>query len=167
MVALCRVLMAIVFGSVGIICAHSESVGVDGSRPTASEHRWTILVMAPDGSWGVATTRFIYQGIASAMFRCKKMSGQVLGCGAQIQAANNEWIVVIRCRRTNIIVTGTTVSEAIKSAISRETSMRVTDYGDAACAQVVSVTPQGFVLRAIPDASWEAQEQESAMPSRR
>src|SRR5262245_55822981 len=66
---------------------------------------WTVVTMAPDGSWGAATELSVNQALVKAIGNCKAMSGAKLGCGAQSRAIQAGWIVATRCGNTNIIVT--------------------------------------------------------------
>jgi hypothetical protein len=140
-----------------LVCdAHGEIVGADDARPTAARQPWTIVAMAPDGSWGVATAAFIYQGIAQAVSNCKRMSGQKIGCGAQLQVVQSGWIVVTRCNDMNIIAAGTLLADAANSVAAREKALRLNSAQVlSTCRHVITVDPHGAVLRVYPGDSWD------------
>jgi hypothetical protein len=53
---------------------------------------WTVVTMAPDGSWGSATELSVGRAPARAIDNCKVMSGTKIGCGAQSRAIQGRWI---------------------------------------------------------------------------
>src|SRR5262245_23255775 len=65
---------------------------------------FTVLTMAPDGSWGAATETQINHAIARAIANCKAISGAELGCGAYFTSIRGGWSLGIRCGSENILV---------------------------------------------------------------
>jgi hypothetical protein len=119
------------------------------------QHDFTVLTMAPDGSWGAATEPHINRAIAGAIASCKAMSRAQLGCGAYFTSIRAGWSLGIRCGREIIIVAEKILADAESRAIRRETKLReVRDM--PACARVVMVDPNGViaVARAGHSSTW-------------
>ena len=85
---------------------------------------WTVVTMAPDGSWGSATEPLVGQALAKAIDNCKAMSGTKIGCGAQFRAIQAGWIVATRCGDRNIVVAERRLADAERAARKRETESR-------------------------------------------
>jgi hypothetical protein len=84
--------LAAFFGALDAPLAQSPAnqVDVEGS---ASDGRWTVLTMAPDGSWGAATESMSNRAIANAIAECKFMSRTEIGCGAYMISIQRGWIL--------------------------------------------------------------------------
>ena len=52
------------------------------ATPAVADDQWTVLTMAPDGSWGAATASPIGRAIAFAIVNCKIDYQRDIGCGA-------------------------------------------------------------------------------------
>lgn len=136
---------------VGASAAQADPQGNQGQLQ-AWEHPWTVVTMAPDGSWGAATEGYIYQAIAGAVLNCRRMSRQGIGCGAQLRAIRFGWIVALRCGTTNIIAADRSIAAAESAAADRETALKlVHDEEMPPCARVVTVNPYGNVIQRAPD----------------
>jgi hypothetical protein len=108
---------------------------------------WTVVTMAPDGSWGAATELTVGQALAKAIGNCKAMSGTKIGCGAQFRAIQAGWIVAIRCGDRNIVVAERRLSDAERAARERETDLREHYAPDMPpCRRVLTVNPRGGVM---------------------
>jgi hypothetical protein len=59
------------------------------------KHYFTVLTMAPDGEWGVATEMFINRAIAGAISDCKSKYRREIGCGYQITSIRAGWSVSV------------------------------------------------------------------------
>jgi hypothetical protein len=139
--------------SATIACALAIGFAASGAQaqsPTAitlSQDEWTVLTMAPDGSWGVATDLFVNHAIAEAIRLCRGMSGQQLGCGAVLTSVQAGWSLGIRCGQENILAADRQLETAERIARERELELR---YVHAAalgpCRRVVTVDPQGRVI---------------------
>jgi len=114
----------------------------------AMENSWTVVTMASDGSWGVATDISVNRAIARAIADCRMMSQVELGCGAYSTTVRGGWSLGIRCGRENIIVADRNLAEAEHRARKREIELR-TRYVPAMppCARVVTVDPNGAVVK--------------------
>jgi hypothetical protein len=108
---------------------------------------WTVVTMAPDGSWGAATELTVNQALVKAIGNCKAMSGTKIGCGAQLRAIQAGWIVATRCGDTNIMVAERRLADAERAARKRETDLRQIYAPDLPpCRRVLTVNPRGGVM---------------------
>jgi hypothetical protein len=114
---------------------------------------WTVVTMAPDGSWGSATEPSVGQALAKAIRSCKSMSGREIGCGAQSRTIQGGWILAARCGDRNIVVAERRLADAERAALKRETDLRE-HYarGMPPCRRVLTVNPRGGVMVARDDA---------------
>ena len=138
-------------------CALAVSFGAShaslaqSSQPTpAPVSVWgdyfTVVTMAPDGSWGVATELSVGEAIAGAIRRCRAMTMAELGCGAQFRAISDGWIAAYRCGDTNIITAGRALADAAQAARERESELRASYAPNLPpCRQVLTVDPRGEV----------------------
>ena len=111
---------------------------------------WTVVTMAPDGSWGSATELTVGQALAKAIGNCKAMSGTRIGCGAQSRAIQAGWIVATRCGDRNILVGERRLADAEQAARKRETELRELYAPDLPpCRRVLTVNPRGGVMVAM------------------
>jgi hypothetical protein len=111
------------------------------------EDPFTVLTMAADGSWGVATSIFIGEAISGAMAECKAMSGPKLGCGALSKTGRAAWVLGVRCGRENILVADKILANAELAALNRETEFRhVYAKNMQSCVRIVTVDPDGMVV---------------------
>ena len=114
---------------------------------SASEDYVTVLTMAPDGSWGVATSYSVNLAIASAIRDCKMMSNVDIGCGAYFTSIRAGWSLGIRCGRENIVVAASDMVEAERAAANRERELRQIYVPDMpACVRVVTADPRGTII---------------------
>jgi len=110
----------------------------------ASEDHWTVLTMAPNGSWGTATSPSTNRAIADAIANCKAMSRSEIGCGATSTTIAAGWSLGIRCGRENIIAAAKTLADAEQAAVNREHELRRLYVPDMpSCRRVVTVDAQG------------------------
>jgi hypothetical protein len=108
---------------------------------------WTVVTMAPDGSWGLATELSVGQALAQAIANCKAMSGTKIGCGAQSRAIQAGWVLATRCGDRNIMVAERRLADAERAARKRETDLREHYAPDLPpCRRVLTVNPRGRVM---------------------
>jgi hypothetical protein len=141
----------------GLLCMSgplAESARSENSHRSQGTrgHPWTVATMAPDGAWGVATRPFIYQAIAAAVSSCRRMSGQNIGCGAQLKVIRGGWIVAMRCGRMNILAAEASVDAVESAAAGQENELRLA-YAEQVphCVRLMTVNPFGNVIRYGPD----------------
>jgi hypothetical protein len=107
----------------------------------------TVLTMAPNGAWGVATADSIGPAIAAAVARCNGKHRGAIGCGASYTTIRAGWSLGIRCGGENILVAEQALVEAEQAAIDREAELRRRHTsGMPPCVRVVSVDPSGTVV---------------------
>lgn len=105
---------------------------------------WTVLTIAPDGSWGVATAQGVGQAIARAVSNCRKAYGLELGCGHQLTTIQAGWSLAFRCGEENIIVAAQQLREAEALAARREAELRAVYVPSMPrCRRVVTIDPRG------------------------
>jgi hypothetical protein len=107
----------------------------------------TVLVMAPNGSWGAATDDSIGVATAAAVAHCKRMYRRAVGCGAYFTAIRGGWSLGIRCGDQIIMSAERTLIEAEQAAIDRELELRRFYRPDLPpCIRLVSIEPSGAVV---------------------
>ena len=117
------------------------------TTPAAANDDWTVLTMAPDGSWGTATSYPINRAIAFAIANCKIEHQREIGCGALFTSIQAGWSLGIRCGRENIVVAEKTLAGAEQAATRREAELRqLYKPGIPACRRVVTVDPHGAIV---------------------
>jgi hypothetical protein len=89
------------------------------ATPADADDDWTVLTMAPDGSWGAATSFSINRAIAFAIANCKIAYQREIGCGAIFTSIQAGWSLGIRCGHENIVVAEKTLAGAEQAATRR------------------------------------------------
>jgi hypothetical protein len=107
----------------------------------------TVVTLARDGSWGVATAGSQGPAIAGAVHACKAMAGTPNDCGAQFVTTRGGWVVANLCGDHKIIVAAETREAAEQAALSREFDLKRLYAPDmASCRRVLMVDPRRAVL---------------------
>jgi len=120
--------------------------------PTAStdddwQKDFTVVAIAPDGTWGVATEPFINRAIANAIADCKNKYQSKIGCGSRITSIRGGWSIGKRCGDRSIFVAEESLAKAEQAAINREIELRQLYAPDMPpCVRVMSVDPNGDVV---------------------
>jgi hypothetical protein len=110
------------------------------------QHDWTVLMVASNGAWGVATHPNINRAIALALRDCRAMSNGPNDCGAKSATVRVGWSVGILCGDQTIIVAAKQLADAERNAMDRETELRrVYRPNMPPCTHVVTVNPHGVV----------------------
>ena len=111
-----------------------------------SDDDWTVLTMAPDGSWGAATGP-INRAIANAITNCKIAYQRELGCGAVLTSIRTGWSLGIRCGGEAIVVAEKMLADAEQAATRREATLRQHYVpGMPPCRRIVTVDPNGSII---------------------
>ena len=107
----------------------------------------TVVTLARDGSWGVATAGSQGQAIAAAIRDCKAMAASPNDCGAQFVTTRGGWVIASLCGDHKIIVAAETREAAEQAAILRETDAKRFHVPDMpSCRRILTVDPGGAVL---------------------
>jgi len=134
--------------------AQERSSDVQLSPRFGWENDWTVVTMARDGSWGIATAALQGPAIASAIHDCKAMSSGQSDCGAQFTTIRAGWTIANLCGDHKIIVTGFSLVDAEKAALDREIELQLFYAPDLPpCKRVVTVDPAGAIVVQKPQYS--------------
>lgn len=111
------------------------------------DNDWTVLTMAPDGAWGVATEMDVIGAITSAVGDCRTRTAAEIGCGGQFIMFRAAWSLGVRCGDHNILIAEKDLGDAELRASWREYEMRKLYVPDLPpCAVVVTVDPDGKIV---------------------
>jgi hypothetical protein len=107
----------------------------------------TVVTLARDGSWGVATAGSQGPAIAAAIRHCRKMSVTSSDCGAQFITTRGSWVVANLCGDQKIIVAGETREAAEQAAIKREIDLKQNNRSDLpTCRRILTINAHGAVV---------------------
>ena len=107
----------------------------------------TVVAIAPDGTWGVATEPTTGAAITNAIADCKKKYQSKIGCGSWITTIRGGWSIGKRCGNRSIFVAEGSLAEAEQAATNREVELRQLYAPDMPpCVRVMSVDPNGYVV---------------------
>jgi hypothetical protein len=120
----------------------------------------TVVTLAQDGSWGVATAASQGPAIAGAVRDCRAMAGGVSDCGAQFATTRGGWVVAKLCGDHKIIVAAETRQAAEQAALARELALKRLHV----CTRVLTVGPHGVVLPTQAASAEEADGRQAAGP---
>lgn len=130
------------------------------ATPVVAADDWTVLTMAPDGSWGTATNSSINEAIATAIVNCKIVYQREIGCGAASTTIRAGWSLGIRCGRENIVVAERTLADAEQAARNREAELRWRYVRDMpSCRRLVTVDSSGAIVARDPEGRETARDQ--------
>lgn len=108
---------------------------------------WTVVTLAREGSWGVATASSQGQGIGAAIRDCKAMAAAPTDCGAQFVTTRGRWIIATLCGDQKIIAIGQDREDATRAALYREIDLKRLYVPDMPrCERVLTVDPCGAVF---------------------
>jgi hypothetical protein len=106
----------------------------------------TVVTLARDGSWGVATAGSTGEAIAAAVRACRSMTTRLTDCGAQFTTTRSKWVIADLCGDHPIIVGADTREVAEAAASQREIQTRRVDVADLPpCRRALTVDPAGVV----------------------
>src|SRR5262245_22343211 len=120
----------------------------------------TVVTLARDGSWGVATATSQGPAIAGAIRDCRAMAGGASDCGAQFATTRGGWVVAKLCGDDKIVVTAETRQAADQAALVRELALKRLQV----CTRVLTVGPHGVVLPAQTTSAEETDGPRTAGP---
>lgn len=132
------------FGRALALCA-----GVFSTTATAQGHDddWTVVTLAQNGAWGVATEMSITRAIAVAIADCKAMSADATDCGAMRTTIRGGWTVALLCGEHKIIAAEVELADAERAAMNREIYLHLHFGADVPrCKRIVTVDPAGTIV---------------------
>jgi hypothetical protein len=88
------------------------------------ETYWTVLTVARNGNWGIATALTRSEAIAGALLRCQTMTDDESDCGAELVAFRSGLALALMCGEHRIIVTADDAGQADSSALERMLALR-------------------------------------------
>jgi hypothetical protein len=106
----------------------------------------TVVTLARDGSWGVATAGSQGQALAAAIGDCRAMSGPRSDCGAQFLTTRGGWVIANLCGDHKIMVGADSREAAEQAARLREADLRHRDVPNLPpCVHMLTVDSRGAV----------------------
>ncbi len=90
-----------------------------GLSAVAEETNWTVLTVARNGNWGIASARTQGKAIAGALQRCQAMTADESDCGAELVAFRSGLALALLCGDYRVIVTANDPEEADRFALDR------------------------------------------------
>jgi hypothetical protein len=128
------------------ILAFAASLAASVSTKAVDLDELTVVTLAGDGSWGVATAGSQGPAIAAAIRHCREMSVTGSDCGAQFITTRGSWVVANLCANQKIIVAGETRDAAEYAAIKRESDLRQNRPDLPTCRRILTVNAHGAVV---------------------
>jgi hypothetical protein len=117
----------------------------------------TVVTVARDGSWGVATAGSTGEAIAAAVRACRAMAGAPTDCGARFTTTRGRWVIANLCGDHQVIVGADSREDAESAAIEREIEVRRVYVPDLPpCRRVLTVDPAGVLAATAPHYSTRA-----------
>lgn len=111
------------------------------------DNDWTVLTMAPDGAWGVATEMDVIGALTSAVGDCRTRTPTVVGCGGQFVMFRAAWSLGVRCGDRNILIAEKNLDDAERRASWRAHELKKLYVPDLPpCNVVVTVDPAGRIV---------------------
>ena len=83
-------------------------LGASGLSAADEEAYWTVLTVARNGNWGIATAGTQGEAIASALRKCQTMTADESDCGAELVAFRSGLALALLCGEHRVIVTAPT-----------------------------------------------------------
>jgi hypothetical protein len=119
----------------------------------AAEHQdgkedWTVVTMARDGSWGVATDSLMGRAISAAMRDCRAMSGEKSDCGAEFRVTRSGWILALLCSDHKVLASAKQREDAEANVRLRIDLKRAYIPDLPLCRIVLTVDPRGAIVPA-------------------
>ena len=104
----------------------------------------TVVAIAPDGTWGVATKPHTGPAIGAAIAACKTKYTHEIGCGHRSVIIRRGWTLLFKCGTQNVLAGGKRLVDAKQAALQQETALRAAYAPDMpACVTVLTVDPDG------------------------
>ena len=111
----------------------------------------TVVTLARDGSWGVATASSQGEAIAAAVSACRAKAGGPSDCGAHFATTRHGWVMASLCGDRAIIVVAASRDGAEQASLERESEIRRVYAPDLSpCRRVLTVDPSGGLFVGDP-----------------
>ena len=111
------------------------------------ETYWTVLTVARNGNWGIATAITQGEAIAGALLRCQKMTDDESDCGAEFVAFRSGLALALMCGEHRIMVTAENAEQADSSALERLLALRDLHGPDfPACRHLLQIDCHGALV---------------------
>jgi hypothetical protein len=134
--------LAVLWPSAVLLAAPASALDLD---------ELTVVTLAHDGSWGVATAGSTGEAIAAAVRACRAMARAPTDCGARLSTTRSRWVIANLCGDHPIIVGADTRQEAEAAALEREIKVRRLHVpGLPPCRRFLTVGPVGAVAVTAP-----------------
>jgi hypothetical protein len=119
-------------------------LAASGLSAAAGETNWTVLTVARNGNWGIASARTQGEAIAGAVLRCQAMMDDESDCGAELVAFRSGFGLAILCGDHRVIVTANDLEEADSAAFARLVILRELHGADfPACQHLLRIDSNG------------------------
>ena len=109
---------------------------------------WTVVTMARDGSWGVATDSLMGRAISAAIRDCRAMSGEKSDCGAEFRVTRSGWILALLCGDHKVLASAKQREDAEANVRLRIDLKRAYIPDLPLCRIVLTVDPRGAIAPA-------------------
>ncbi len=115
-----------------------------GLSAADEETSWTVLTVARNGNWGIASARTRSEAIAGALDRCQVMTADESDCGAELVAFRSGLALALMCGDYRVIVTANDSEAADSSALDRLLALRGLYGSDfPACRHLLRIDSYG------------------------
>jgi hypothetical protein len=132
--AICRVLIASVALALGPLTPGAAQ----------DEPDWTVVTVARNGAWGVASANLRSEAIATALRRCRSMSDEDSDCGAELVSFRSGCALAMLCGDYRVLVAGNNGHEVELLAQQRIFILRELYAPDfPPCRLLLSLDPDG------------------------
>ena len=113
---------------------------------TQEDTEWTVVTVARNGSWGVATARTQGEAIAVSTRKCEAMSAEQSDCGAEFVAFRTGWALALLCGGYRVIVAEMDLEDAERAARARTADLRQSYAPDLPrCSRLLTIDPSGIL----------------------
>ena len=118
-----------------------------GLSAADEETSWTVLTVARNGNWGIASARTRSEAIAGALDRCQAMTADESDCGAELVAFRSGLALALMCGDYRVIVTANDSEAADSSALDRLLALRGLYGSDfPACRHLLRIDSYGALM---------------------
>jgi hypothetical protein len=136
---------------VGVAAATAASKPDGSNARSAAGDDWrfdvTVVAIAPDGTWGVATKPDAGSAIAGAIDECRRKYMRKIGCGYRSVVVRRGWTLLFRCGTENVLAAGRRLAEVEQRALRQERILRARYVPELPpCVRTLTVDPDSRIL---------------------